>query len=450
MSEPSPPSGPPDPREWAPPSGWSPEQPPAWPAQQPPPPAPGGPVGPEQAPPPGYGQPPPGYGQAPPPGYGQPYPPGYGQAPPPGYGPPGYGPPGYGQPYPPGYGQPGQLPAGQQAGAAWGQPTAWGPPPAAPKPGIVPLRPLGVGELLDGALSLIRSNPRTVLGLAAVISAVSALIQTAGLWISLRYLESMTPVVGSADEVDITAELTTLVSGSVAQIVPALVAGFLQVLASGLFIVLVGAAVLGRRLDASQTWATLRPRLLRLIGVTLIITAGGFVAVGLLIGSIVALAFAIGPWAVLPGVVIGVGGVILLVYVYVKLAVASPALVMEGTGVLTSLSRSWVLVRRSWWRVLGILILAAVITSLLTTVVTIPITLIATLVSGFSESFLPTVVASGVATLVAGIITLPFSAAVTGLLYIDLRMRREALDIELVSAGVHPSEDPLAAYRTQR
>jgi hypothetical protein len=51
---------------------------------------------------------------------------------------------------------------------------------------------------------------------------------------------------------------------------------------------------------------------------------------------------------------------------------------------------------------------------------------------------------------VAGIITLPFSAAVTGLLYIDLRMRREALDIELVSAGVTPSEDPLAAYRTHQ
>ena len=42
--------------------------------------------------------------------------------------------------------------------------------------------------------------------------------------------------------------------------------------------------------------------------------------------------------------------------------------------------------------------------------------------------------------------TLPFSAAVTGLLYIDLRMRREALDIALVSAGVDPEGDPLAPY----
>jgi hypothetical protein len=442
MSSLTPPPGPPDPGSWTPPAGWSPDQPPAWPAQAAPPGGvPGQPLAPGQAPPPGYGQP--GYGQAPPPGYGQPGQPAYGQygqQPPPGYGPPqGYGQPGYGPP--PGYGQPGQP--------SWGQQAPWGPPPPAPKPGIVPLRPLGVGELLDGALSLIRSNPRTVLGLAAVISAVSALLQTVGLWFSLRFIDAAQPVAGTT-EVDIAAELTSLVSGGVAQLVPTLVAGFLQVLASGLFIVLVGAAVLGRRLDAGQTWASLRPRMLPLVGVTLLIGVGGFLAVAVMVGVIVALAFAIGPWAALPGAVIGIGGTIALVYVYVKLALASPALVMEGVGVVTSLKRSWVLVRRSWWRVLGILILSAIITSLLTTVVTVPITLIATLIGGFSESLVPTVLASGVATLVAGIITLPFSAAVTGLLYIDLRMRREALDIELVSAGVQPSADPLAAYRNHR
>ena len=307
----------------------------------------------------------------------------------------------------------------------------------------------GVGELLDGALSLIRSNPRTVLGLAAAISAVSALLQTIGLWFSLQFLDAAQPVAGST-EVEVAAELTSLISGGVAQLVPALVAGFLQVLASGLFIVLVGAAVLGRRLDASQTWASLRPRMLPLVGVTLLIGVGSLLVVALMVGVIVALGFTIGAWAVLPGLVIGIGGTIALVYAYVKLSLASPTLVMEGVGVIESLKRSWVLVRRSWWRVLGILILSAIITSLLTTVVTIPITLIATLVSGFSESLVPTVLASGVATLVAGIITLPFSAAVTGLLYIDLRMRREALDIELVSAGVQPSDDPLAAYRHHR
>jgi hypothetical protein len=286
-----------------------------------------------------------------------------------------------------------------------------------------------------------------VLGLAAAISAVSALLQTVGLWFSVQFLEGAQPAAGST-EVEIAAELTALASGGLAQLVPALVAGFLQVLASGLFIVLVGAAVLGRRLDAAQTWASLKPRMLGLVGVTLLIGVGGILAVVLMVAVIVALAFAIGEWAIIPGLIIGFGGTVAIVYAYVKLAVASPALVMEGIGVIGSLKRSWALVRRSWWRVLGILVLAAIITSLLTTVVTIPITLVATLVSGFSESLIPTVLASGVATLVAGIITLPFSAAVTGLLYIDLRMRREALDIELVSVGVTTAADPLAAYRT--
>ncbi len=447
MSAPTPPPGPDDPPGWSPPSGWSPEQPAAWPAQPPPPgTAQTPPPGPSQAAPPGQGHaPPPGYAQGPAPGYGQPPAPGYGQPPAPGYGQPPA--PGYGQPPAPGYGQPPAPGYGQSAG--WSQSAPWGPPPPAPKPGIVPLRPLGVGELLDGALSLIRSNPRTVLGLAAVISSVSAILQTIGLWVSLRLLDAAEPVVvtGTATEAELTAELATLASSGIAQLLPALVAGFLQVLASGLFIVLVGAAVLGRQLDAGQTWAILRPRLLPLIGVTLLIGIGATLAVAVIVAVIVGLTFAMGPWAVLPGLAIGLGGTVALVYAYVKLAVASPALVIEGVGVISSMRRSWSLARGSWWRVLGILILALVITSLLTTVVTVPITLVASLASGFSESLLPTVLASGLATLVAGIITLPFSAAVTGLLYIDLRMRREALDIELTSAGVEPTADPLAAYR---
>jgi hypothetical protein len=76
---------------------------------------------------------------------------------------------------------------------------------------------------------------------------------------------------------------------------------------------------------------------------------------------------------------------------------------------------------------------------------------VAGILSGFNGDWgLTSILAAGVATLLAGIVTLPFSAAVTGLLYTDLRMRREALDIELVSAGVDPTGDPLTAYRRTR
>jgi hypothetical protein len=313
----------------------------------------------------------------------------------------------------------------------------------------VPLRPLGVGELLDGALGLIRSNPKTVLGLAAAISAISALIQTVGIWISLEALGAPTTIV-TGDSVDIAADLATLATAGFAQLVPALVAGFLQVLASGLFIVLVAAAVLGHRLDAIRTWEHLRPRLVPLVGLTVLMGLGFLVVTAGLVAGIVLLVIAVGEWAILPGLLVGLATIALLVFAYVRLAVASPALVIEGLGPIAALRRSWHLVRGSWWRVLGILLLSAIITNLLTAIVSVPVSTVASLITGLSESLLPTVLAAGIATLVAGVVTLPFSSAVTGLLYTDLRMRREALDIQLVSAGVTPSADPLQPYRQVR
>lgn len=400
------PAGPPSrptapPGAWAPPSGWSPEQPPAWPQ--------------------------PGAGQAP--GYGAPQ----GYSPPPGYGGAPGGPSAAPPPTP--YGQP-----------LYGQPQhPWTPPPQAPKPGIVPLRPLGVGELLDGALGLIRSNPRTVLGLAAAISAVSALVQTVGLWIGLAAL-GLTSLEATGTG-DVVTDLTDLLGTTVAQLVPAIIAGFLTVLASGLFIVLVAAAVLGRRLDGGQAWQELRPRLGPLVVLTLLLFLAGLVVIGGLLGVVLALVALLGGWAALPGVLLVLAGGVLVVYAYVRLALASPALVIEGIGPMAAVRRSWALVRGSWWRIAGILLLSAIITNLLATVVSVPITTIAMVATGFNESMLPTVLAAGLATLVSGIVTLPFSAAVTGLLYTDLRMRREALDIALVSAGVDPAGDPLAPYR---
>ncbi|MBO7941512.1 hypothetical protein JTP77_037285, partial [Streptomyces sp. S9] len=83
--------------------------------------------------------------------------PGWGTPPPPA-GPGGYDHPG-GHRGPGGYGAPG-----------WG--SGWGGPPPAVKPGVIPLRPLGVGEMLDGAVSTMRTYWRTVLGISLAIAIV--------------------------------------------------------------------------------------------------------------------------------------------------------------------------------------------------------------------------------------------------------------------------------------
>ena len=107
-------------------------------------------------PPPGY--PPPGYQWQPTPGY----------PPQPGYPPPGYPPPGYGwQPAasypPPGYPQPGYPP---QVRRAW-------------VPGIIPLRPLSLSDIYNGAAVYIRANARVTLGLTAVVVVITQLLTLA-------------------------------------------------------------------------------------------------------------------------------------------------------------------------------------------------------------------------------------------------------------------------------
>src|SRR5215510_6791931 len=67
---------------------------------------------------------------------------------------------------------PGQPPPGGEP-PPYGQPPPYGyAPPAAPAPGGVPLRPLGVGDILSGAFTLIRRNPVATLGLAAIVQTV--------------------------------------------------------------------------------------------------------------------------------------------------------------------------------------------------------------------------------------------------------------------------------------
>ena len=118
------------------------------------------------------GPPPPGY---PPPGYP---PPGYQHQPPPGY--QGYPPPGY---PPPGYPTAGLRSAarvrsatglrrGAGLSAAWLCTTgvrARGTVPPALKPGVIPLRPLSLSDIFNGAVAYIRANPKATLGLTTIV-----------------------------------------------------------------------------------------------------------------------------------------------------------------------------------------------------------------------------------------------------------------------------------------
>ncbi len=130
-----------------------------------------------------------------------------------------------------------------------------------------------------------------------------------------------------------------------------------------------------------------------------------------------------------------------------------PALVLERIGVIASLRRSRRLVTGSWWRVFGILLLATIIAFVLSGIIAIPFQVIGTIVGGGFEDVdapfsMGALVITSIGSVIATTITLPFAAAISVLLYIDQRMRREGLDLELARAAGIPGNQPAADPRT--
>lgn len=337
-------------------------------------------------------------------------------------------------------------PTGPAAGTAAWSGTAlpgvagWGAVPVAPKPGVIPLRPLGLGEILDGAISYIRRDPRTVLGISTVIALVVALLQFGAtfLWGS-AFVNSSLAGPGSAsgpgnDEV---------ISFYGATMVPAIVGGALQVVATGMLTVVMGQSVLGRRVTTGQAWERTKPRIWALFGVTILffLIVGGTLIGGLLLAILggAAIGGATDPAVgVLIGLPLGVLAVVLFFWLYIKLLLAPSALVLERAAVIQSMRRASRLVKGAWWRTFGIYALAYILAQIISTVFSFPLGLLAGILPiwlGDDSFALAYAAATGLAVLLSSIITLPFLAGVTSLLYIDRRIRREALDIELQRAA---------------
>jgi len=362
------------------------------------------PPGPDQ---PGYGQP--GYGQ---PGYGQPA---YGQ---PGYGQPGYGQPGYGYP---GYGRSG------------------------PGPGRIPLRPLAVGEILSGALTSIRQNPAATLGLAAILltwyGVASAAISLAlrGVLNDLHLYSGQTLTPEQARHV--LFQVFAIVLPSFLGLF--VIAFLFELILTGLLTVVIGRGVLGRKVGVGEAWRIALPRLPAIVGAVIltalcVIGPWAFVA-----AAVVILALAhINAAAIAVGVLGGIAAICLTIWFSVMLSLATPTVVLERQGPATALGRSWRLVSRSFWRVLGILLLAAIIVGFAGFVLQVPFAIAEALAGGFGGIFglagtrtVAAIIIGAVGSIVAGAVTRPISAGVTVLLYLDMRMRKEGLDLTLQSAA---------------
>lgn len=117
------------------------------------------------------------------------------------------------------------------------------------------------------------------------------------------------------------------------------------------------------------------------------------------------------------------------VWLFIAWTVAVPALLTEGVKGRKALGRSFRLVRHFWWRTLALVVLA----SLLASIVALALGGAFGAFTFAAESDAAIITANLLATTVAGVITTPFVAAMTIVLYVDLRVRKEGFDLALLA-----------------
>lgn len=318
------------------------------------------------------------------------------------------------------------------------------------KPGIIPLRPLSIGDIYQGAFAAIKTNARTMFGFTAALLGVVLVISIATNYAIINlvlpnYLSPSSPY----------AAVFTSLSGSFSQLGGSLLQVLATVLLSGLIVVAVSRSVLGRVASSKEVWERTKSKFLPLIGLNIItsIISGLMMIIGIVVFFVLlasAASTAKTDREFLQDLGVSLVGLLILMvisalvssYLSIKFSVASPAMVLENLGVFAAIGRSWSLTRGNFWRLFGINILTAIITSMVAGIfVGIADALGAIfIVVGSSSpedviaSLNTTYILIMVMSTIAQLLILPFTSSVNALLYIDLRMRKEGLDVELRNA----------------
>ena len=239
----------------------------------------------------------------------------------------------------------------------------------------------------------------------------------------------------------------------------AIVVGVLSLVVSTVFSALLQGVIVadvaresvGEKLTFGALWRLIRGRIAALIGWTMLFGLAWIVALALVVGIVVALAMlgseagTIG--AVLVGVLGGLALIPLAIWINTKLAMVPSAIVLERLPLLAAVARSWRLTTGYFWRTFGIILLVGVIVYAITQTIAIPFTILGGILGAV---FAPTSISSGgvgtevllsqlsvnvvssIVTAIVGAIGSVIQTAAVSLLYIDLRMRKEGLDLELV------------------
>ncbi|WP_030919847.1 hypothetical protein [Streptomyces sp. NRRL B-24720] len=333
-----------------------------------------------------------------------------------------------------------------------------------PKPGVIPLRPLGLGDILGGAFSTMGRYWKQLFGVGAAVYGGALVVVGAAVAIAYSAV---------SDPLHRVMELSSEESPRSGDIVPLaialgavwLVAVLVLMTATAMMYATVPAvlqdAVLGRPTTFGIIWRRAWARVPAVIGTVLLTSLVAVIPIVLMMVAFIAMTIA---FITLDGsgsgvaIAVGVLGALatapLAIWLWVKFSLAPAAAVFEGQRPVAALRRSSQLVRGDWWRIFGISLLAILMAAVASYIIQLPFSILgmfpgvigmeslgsdpnATAVVVAMSGYL---VATLLGQLVSQLVSATFPQLVTGLLYVDRRMRNENLGPVLAEAAAVPPQ----------
>ncbi|MDG4860712.1 oxidoreductase [Streptomyces sp. T-3] len=344
-------------------------------------------------------------------------------------------------------------PQGQQG--PYAGPPGWGPPPppAAPQPGVIPLAPLDLGGIFNGAFRTMGRYAKPLFGVLGVAYALLAVVVTGALVAAYLSVD---------DELDIVAHLEEGSEGPGWEVGRPILIAFviawavclLAMIVVNSFVSAAGPAVLeeavlGRPVSFKAVWRRAWARTPSVLGVGVLLAL--LIAVPIVlctgVGFLLVLLNAAGGgsplWGIVAVVLLLMASIPAVAWLAVRYSLAPTAAVLESAGPLTAMRRSARLVRGAWWRTFGILALSALVVGTASMMIRVPFQILTSQAMVFSTEGTPDdasealtqmlpelgviLVVSIVVHLIVQTTTTAFMQLVAGLVYIDRRIRKEGL-----------------------
>ena len=327
-----------------------------------------------------------------------------------------------------------------------------------------------LGTILGGSFRVLRRNPRPIVGFSLIIHAVLALLGVIVTGNAIGTLTSLLSQVGSGNPPS-AAATGGLFLADFAEFAVAAVSLVGSQILQGIITIEVARGTVGEKLPLRALWARARGRLLVLVGwaFALLGLVLGVVIAASIVVAIVVVAVAAGGNSTAATIVAGImaiflflGGLLLALWLGVKLSLVPSVLVLERLTLGKAMRRSWSLTKGYFWRTFGIEILVWVMLSVAGQIIQSPVAIIVLIFSGIGNptgtstgALLSTLSVTQVASAIVGelvaTVTGIIQTASTALIYIDLRIRKEGLDLALLkfvdarSAGEADLPDPYLA-----